>query len=144
MTCRACIAALAALIIAGVAIGVVGSGAGDAEARPRILDRAEASALLSGNTVFGFDPRTESEFTVFYSGNGRARAELRNVNGRTDRSNGSWWITDEGKLCIDWENYRWISLCARIVREADSLTFIDDNRRIISFGEVAVGNPDDL
>ena len=41
-----------------------------------------AVELLEGNTVFGFDPRTGNEFTMFHSSHGRVRAELRNVNGR--------------------------------------------------------------
>lgn len=115
-----------------------------ADARPRTLDGDEAAALLSGNTVFGFDPRAESEFAMFHSSDGRIRARLRNAGGSEDESIGRWWITDEGRLCVDWENYRWVDSCAALVVDGESLTFVDDNGRIISFGEVAPGNPDDL
>lgn len=116
----------------------------DADARPRTLDREEVVELLSGNTVYGFDPRTENEFSMFHSGRGRVRAELRNVNRRTDRSDGRWWVTDEGKLCVDWASYRWVDSCVTVVRDGDSVTFVDDGGRIVSFGEMAPGNPDDL
>ena len=115
-----------------------------AEARPQTLDREDAVELLEGNTVFGFDPRTGNEFTMFHSSHGRVRAELRNVNGRADRSDGRWWVTDEGKFCVDWTNYRWIDSCVAVVRDGDSVTFKDDGGRIVSFGEIAPGNPDDL
>lgn len=115
-----------------------------ADARPRTLDGGEAAALLSGNTVFGFDPRAESEFAMFHSSDGRIRARLRNAGGSEDESIGRWWITDEGRLCVDWENYRWVDSCAALVVDGESLTFVDDNGRIVSFGEVAPGNPDDL
>ena len=115
-----------------------------ADARPRTLGADEAAALLGGNTVFGFDPRAGSEFAMFHSGNGRVRARLRNAGGGEDESAGRWWITDEGKLCVDWENYRWVDSCAALVVDGESLTFVDDNGRIVSFGEVAPGNPDDL
>ena len=115
-----------------------------AEARPRTLDREEVVELLSGNTVIGFDPRAGSEFSMFHSSQGRVRAELRNVNRRADRSDGRWWVTDEGKLCVDWTNYRWVDSCVAVVREDESVTFVDDGGRIVSFGEMAPGNPDDL
>ena len=118
--------------------------ASSADARPRTLDGGEAAALLSGNTVFGFDPRAESEFAMFHSSDGRIRARLRNAGGSEDESIGRWWITDEGRLCVDWENYRWVDSCAALVVDGESLTFVDDNGRIVSFGEVAPGNPDDL
>ena len=115
-----------------------------AEDRPRTLDREEVVELLSGNTVFGFDPRAGSEFSMFHSSQGRVRAELRDINRRTDRSDGRWWVTDEGKLCVDWTNYRWVDSCVAVVREDESVTFVDDSGRIVSFGEMAPGNPDDL
>lgn len=117
---------------------------GHVEARPRTLDREEVVELLAGNTVFGFDPRAGSEFSMFHSSQGRVRAELRGVNRRTDRSDGRWWVTDEGKLCVDWTNYRWVDSCVAVVREDESVTFVDDGGRIVSFGEMAPGNPDDL
>ena len=119
-------------------------GATDADARPRTLDREEVVELLAGNTVFGFDPRAGSEFSMFHSSQGRVRAELRDINRRTDRSDGRWWVTDEGKLCVDWTNYRWVDSCVAVVREDESVTFVDDGGRIVSFGEMAPGNPDDL
>lgn len=130
--------AVAAILLAGP------FAAFDADARPRTLDGGEAAALLSGNTVFGFDPRAESEFAMFHSSDGRVRARLRNAGGSEDESIGRWWITDEGRLCVDWENYRWVDSCAALVVDGESLTFVDDNGRIVSFGEVAPGNPDDL
>ena len=120
------------------------AGAVDADARPRTLDREEVVELLAGNTVFGFDPRAGSEFSMFHSSQGRVRAELRDVNRRSDRSDGRWWVTDEGKLCVDWTNYRWVDSCVAVVREDESVTFVDDSGRIVSFGEMAPGNPDDL
>ena len=129
------------MIIAALFVAL---GVGSVEARPQTLDREDAVELLEGNTVFGFDPRTGNEFTMFHSSHGRVRAELRNVNGRSDRSDGRWWVTDEGKLCVDWTNYRWIDSCVAVVRDGDSVTFKDDGGRIVSFGEIAPGNPDDL
>lgn len=127
------------------AVFIVAAAAWDfVDARPRTLDREEVVELLSGNTVYGFDPRTENEFSMFHSGRGRVRAELRNVNRRTDRSDGRWWVTDEGKLCVDWASYRWVDSCVTVVRDGDSVTFVDDGGRIVSFGEMAPGNPDDL
>ena len=118
--------------------------ASGADARPRTLDREEIVQLLTGNSVLGFDPRTDSEFTMFHSSGGRIRAELRNVNRQSDESDGRWWVSDEGKLCVEWSNYRWISSCAGVVLDDEAITFVDDNGRIISFGEVVPGNPDDL
>lgn len=134
--CVSCAAPVFALAVLASAV--------DADARPRTLDREEVVELLSGNTVFGFDPRAGSEFSMFHSSRGRVRAELRNVNRRTDRSDGRWWVTDEGKLCVDWTNYRWVDSCVAVVREDESVTFVDDGGRIVSFGEMAPGNPDDL
>ncbi len=128
--------------LVAASIGALVASAGDA--RPRTLDQGEVKELLTGNTVFGFDPRNENEFTMFHSGSGRIRAELRNVNRKADMSDGRWWVTGEGKLCIEWTNYRWVSLCAGVVKDGDSITFVDDGGRIISFGEVEPGNPDDL
>ena len=115
-----------------------------AEGRPRTLDREEVVALLTGATVFGFDPRNDNQFTMFHSSGGGVRAELRNVNRRAERSDGRWWVTDEGKLCIDWTDYRWIDSCNAVVRDGDAITFVDAGGRVVSFGEVVPGNPDDL
>lgn len=116
----------------------------DADARPKRLTAAEAEALLKGNTVFGFNPADDSTYSMFHSGNGNVRAELRNVNGEISESDGRWWINDQGQLCVDWENFRWVSSCAFVIKDDDTITFQDDNGRIISYGEVAKGNPDDI
>ena len=115
-----------------------------ADARPKRLSAAEAEELLSGNTVFGFNPSDDSTYSMFHSGNGRVRAVLRNVNGDVSESGGRWWVNDQGRVCVDWDNYRWISSCAIVLKEDDAITFQDDNGRVISFGEVAKGNPDDI
>jgi hypothetical protein len=118
--------------------------AGEADARPKRLGAEEVKALLSGNTLHGFNPNDDSTYTMFHSSDGTVRAELRNVSGTVSRSDGRWSVSDQGKLCIEWENLRWINSCATVTRDDDAITFLDDNRRVISFGEVAVGNPDDI
>ena len=117
---------------------------GAADARPKRLDRDEVTALITGNTVRGFNPSDDSTYTIFHSGNGEARAVLRNVNGQVSRSDGRWWVNDLGKLCVKWGNFRWVNSCAVISRDEDAITFLDDNGRIVSFGEVVTGNPDDI
>ncbi len=131
-----------ALIVACALIPVM--TAGEADARPKRLAAEEVKALLSGNTVRGFNPNDDSTYTMFHSGDGTVRAEMRNLGGAVSRSDGHWWVNDEGKLCVDWENFRWISLCAALTKDDDAITFLDDNGRVISFGEVAAGNPDDI
>lgn len=116
----------------------------DAEARPKRLSAVEAETLLAGNTVIGFNPSDDSTYVMFHSGNGRVRAELRSVNGELSKSGGRWWISDEGLLCVDWDNFRWINSCALVVQDDETLTFQDPSGRIVSFGEIAKGNPDDL
>ncbi len=116
----------------------------DAEARPKRLSPDEAEKLLKGNTVFGFNPTDDSTYSMFHSGNGRVRAELRNINGEISESGGRWWINEDGQLCVDWDNFRWINSCAAVVQDGDTITFQDENGRVISFGEVAPGNPDDI
>ena len=123
---------------------VLAVAAAAAEARPRALGADEIVALIEGNTIYGFDPRSGGEFAMFHSAGGRVGAEVRNVNDRTDRSNGRWWVTEDDKLCIDWEHPRWIDVCAGVVRDGESITFVDGSGQIISFGEVAPGNPSDL
>ena len=130
-----------ALLVAIVAAAPLAS---DAEARPKRLSAGEAEALLSGNTVFGFNPSDDSTYTMFHSGNGRVRAELRNINGDMSESDGDWWVNDQGLLCVEWDNYSWINSCAAVVQDNDTITFEDENGRIVSFGEVAPGNPDDI
>ena len=120
------------------------AAAGTADARPQTLDRDESAALLAGNTVYGYNPRNDDTFRMFHSSDGGIRAELRNVNGQVSESAGRWWITDEGKLCVDWTNYRWVDSCTRVVQDGDAVSFVDDSGRVVSFGEVARGNPDDL
>ena len=50
-------------------------------------------------------------------------------------------MTDEGKFCVDWTNYRWIDSCVAVVRDGDSVTFKDDGGRIVSFGESRRATP---
>ncbi len=116
----------------------------EADARPKRLAADEAELLLKGNTVFGFNPTDDSTYVMFHSGNGRIRAELRSVTGEISESGGRWWINDAGLLCIDWDNFRWINSCALVVQDDETITFQDENGRVVSFGEVAKGNPDDL
>lgn len=137
LSIRLCAGALAALLAAVFVMP-------QAEARPKRLSTAEAEELLTGNTVFGFNPADDSTYTMFHSGNGRIRAELRNVNGEISESGGRWWVNDQGQLCVDWDNFRWINSCAAVIKDDDTITFQDENGRIISYGEVAKGNPDDI
>ena len=137
-------------VLAAAAIGALGVllafVSATAEAKPVRLEAGEVTALIAGNTVYGYNPRDDSNFTMFHSSNGQVRAELRNVTGQVSRSDGRWWVNDLGKLCVQWENFRWVNSCAIVTRdeEADSVTFIDDNGHIVSFGEVVTGNPDDI
>ena len=133
-----------AAALAAFALAALVAAAPDAEARPRTLERAEIVELLTGNTIFGFVSGNESRFSMFHSGSGQVRAELRNVNGRTTDSDGRWWVTDEGRLCVDWTNYRWIDSCHKLVADGEAITFRDESGRIVSIGEVVPGNPDDL
>jgi hypothetical protein len=115
-----------------------------AEARPKRLDADEVKALVEGNTVHGYNPSDDSTFTMFHSSNGQVRAELTNVNGQVSRSDGRWWVNDQGKLCMEWGNFRWVNSCNAVMRDDEAVTFVDDNGHIVSFGEVVAGNPDDL
>lgn len=133
----------AAAAIGALALLLAFAGA-TAEAKPKRLDAGEVKALIAGNTVYGYNPSDDSTFTMFHSSNGQVRAELRNVTGQVSRSDGRWWVNDLGKLCIEWENFRWVSSCAIVTRDDDALTFADDDGRIVSFGEVVTGNPDDI
>ena len=133
---------LLALLVACALIAAI--TAGEADARPKRLGAEEVKVLLSGNTVRGFNPNDSSTYIMFHSGDGTVRAELRNVNGIVSRSGGRWWVNDQGKLCVDWESFRWISSCASLTKDDDAITFLDDNGRVISFGEVSLGNPDDI
>lgn len=133
------------LIFAAIAmIGAMTVAVPNADARPKRLTATEAEALLKGNTVFGFNPSDDSTYIMFHSGNGSVRAELSNVNGDKSESTGRWWINDIGQLCVDWDNFRWINSCAAVVKDDDTVTFQDENGRIVSFGEVEQGNPDDI
>ena len=51
--------------------------ANDAFARPKQLNSIEVEDLVKGNTVFGYNPSDDSSYTMFHSGNGAVRAELR-------------------------------------------------------------------
>ena len=125
-------------------VTVYAYGQPQAEARPKRLSAVEAETLLAGNTVIGFNPSDDSTYVMFHSGNGRVRAELRSVNGELSESTGRWWISDDGLLCVDWDNFRWINSCAAVVKDGETITFQNENGRVISFGEVARGNPDDM
>jgi len=118
--------------------------ANDAFARPKQLSSIEVEDLIKGNTVFGYNPSDDSNYTMFHSGDGGVRAELRDVNGEKSLSDGKWWITDDGKLCLEWDNFHWVNSCVFVVRDNEALTFQDDNGRVVSFGEVEIGNPDDI
>ena len=130
-----------ALII--LALALIGSP-DDGVARPKQLTSTEVEDLVKGNTVQGFNPSDDSSYTMFHSGDGRVRAELRNVNGELSRSDGKWWVNEEGKLCLDWKNFRWVNSCVFVISDKESLTFQDDNGRIVSFGEVQIGNPNNI
>jgi hypothetical protein len=115
-----------------------------AQARPKTLDAGEVQSLIRGNTVFGFNPSDDSSYAMYHLSDGGVRAELKNVNGDIARSTGKWWVNEDGKLCVDWEHFRWIDSCVVVVRDKEVITFEDENGRIVSFGEIEVGNPDDL
>jgi hypothetical protein len=115
-----------------------------AQARPKTLDAGEVQSLIRGNTVIGFNPSDDSSYVMYHLSDGGVRAELKNVNGDISRSTGKWWVNEEGKLCVDWEHFRWIDSCVVVVRDKEVITFEDENGRIVSFGEIEVGNPDDL
>ena len=116
----------------------------NAEARPKRLSSDEVTALLRGNTVYGFNPNDETNYVMFHAVNGRVRAELSSIDRTVSKSDGRWWVNDLGQLCVDWENFRWINSCAAVNENDGVITFTDDNGRIISFGEIEVGNPDGI
>ena len=116
----------------------------NAEARPKRLSSDEVTALLRGNTVYGFNPNDETSYVMFHAVNGRVRAELSGIDSTVSKSDGRWWVNDLGQLCVDWENFRWINSCAAVNENDGVITFTDDNGRIISFGEIEVGNPDGI
>jgi hypothetical protein len=116
----------------------------NAEARPKRLSSDEVTALLRGNTVYGFNPNDETSYVMFHAVNGRVRAELSGIGSTVSKSDGRWWVNDLGQLCVDWENFRWINSCAAVNENDGVITFTDDNGRIISFGEIEVGNPDGI
>ncbi len=130
--------------VALLAVLALWGSAFDAEARPKQLSSEEVTALLRGNTVYGFNPDDESSYVMFHSVDGRVRAELSGIDRSVSRSDGRWWVNDLGQLCVDWENFRWISSCAAVNEDDGAITFTDDNGRIISFGEIEVGNPDGI
>ncbi len=54
-------------------------------------------------------------------------------------------INDLGQLCIEWRSARLVNSCATVNDDGEgAITFTDDNGRIISFGEVETGNPDNI
>ncbi len=116
----------------------------NAEARPKRLSSDEVTALLRGNTVYGFNPNDETSYVMFHAVNGRVRAELSGIGSTVSKSDGRWWVNDLGQLCVEWKNFRWISSCATVNENEGVITFTDDNGRIISFGEIEVGNPDGI
>ena len=116
----------------------------NAEARPKRLSSDEVTALLRGNTVYGFNPNDETSYVMFHAVNGRVRAELSGIDSTVSKSDGRWWVNDLGQLCVEWDNFRWINSCATVNENEGVITFTDDNGRIISFGEIEVGNPDGI
>ncbi len=116
----------------------------NAEARPKRLSSDEVTALLRGNTVYGFNPNDETNYVMFHAVNGRVRAELSGIDSTVSKSDGRWWVNDLGQLCVEWDNFRWINSCATVNENEGVITFTDDNGRIISFGEIEVGNPDGI
>ncbi len=131
---------IAALLLAIALSSIVSN----AEARPKRLSSDEVTALLRGNTVYGFNPNDETSYVMFHAVNGRVRAELSSIDRTVSKSDGRWWVNDLGQLCVDWENVRWINSCAAVNENDGVITFTDDNGRIISFGEIEVGNPDGI
>jgi hypothetical protein len=131
---------IAALLLAIALSSIVSN----AEARPKRLSSDEVTALLRGNTVYGFNPNDETSYVMFHAVNGRVRAELSSIDRTVSKSDGRWWVNDLGQLCVDWENFRWINSCAAVNENDGVITFTDDNGRIISFGEIEVGNPDGI
>ena len=131
---------IAALLLAIALSSIVSN----AEARPKRLSSYEVTALLRGNTVYGFNPNDETSYVMFHAVNGRVRAELSSIDRTVSKSDGRWWVNDLGQLCVDWENFRWINSCAAVNENDGVITFTDDNGRIISFGEIEVGNPDGI
>ena len=116
----------------------------NAEARPKRLSSDEVTALLRGNTVYGFNPNDETSYVMFHAVNGRVRAELSGIDSTVSKSDGRWWVNDLGQLCVEWDNFRWINSCATVNESDGVITFTDGNGRIISFGEIEVGNPDGI
>ncbi len=116
----------------------------NAEARPKRLSSDEVTALLRGNTVYGFNPNDETNYVMFHAVNGRVRAELSGIDSTVSKSDGRWWVNDLGQLCVEWDNFRWINSCATVNESDGVITFTDGNGRIISFGEIEVGNPDGI
>ena len=131
-------------VVALLAVFAVWSVACDAEARPKQLSAEEVTTLLRGNTVYGFNPDDESSYVMFHAVDGRVRAELSGLDRSISRSDGRWWVNDLGQLCVDWDNFRWVSSCAAVNEDDGAITFTNDNGRIISFGEIEVGNPDGI
>ncbi len=131
---------IAALLLAIALSSIVSN----AEARPKRLSSDEVTALLRGNTVYGFNPNDETSYVMFHAVNGRVRAELSGIGSTVSKSDGRWWVNDLGQLCVEWKNFRWISSCATVNENEGVITFTDDNGRIISFGEIEVGNPDGI
>jgi len=129
-----------ALLLAVVLSSIVSN----AEARPKRLSSDEVTALLRGNTVYGFNPNDETNYVMFHAVNGRVRAELSGIDSTVSKSDGRWWVNDLGQLCVEWDNFRWINSCATVNESDGVITFTDGNGRIISFGEIEVGNPDGI
>jgi hypothetical protein len=81
---------------------------------------------------------------MFHAVDGRVRAELSGIDRTVSRSDGRWWVNDLGQLCVDWDNFRWVSSCAAVNEDDGAITFTDESGRIISFGEIEIGNPEGI
>jgi len=112
-------------------------------AGPDRLTKKEVVTLINGNTLVGFDPKTQSEWVTFYRASGRAIATTKS-SGQTGRVSGQWWVSDTGELCSDWESERWIDACYSVRRDDDTISLLDGSGRIVSFAELRKGNSEGL
>ena len=114
-----------------------------ATAGPDPLTAEDAENLINGNTLIGFTPKDQSTFKSFYSTSGQVRALVVAGDERT-RVVGRWWVNGEGKLCNEWDTFGYVDACHAIGFDSETVTFIDDSGRIISFAEILEGNAEGL
>ncbi len=112
-------------------------------AQPDLLSAEEAEALLAGNTLVGFTPKDQSKYKTFYSTSGQIRAKIETKTERTDAI-GRWWVTADGKVCNEWETFGFVNACHAIRKDGNSIAFIDDSGRVVSFAEHHLGNEEFL